>query len=228
MKKSILALAVFAWLSYSVHAQVLTIDQANYDLTVNADEMAEALSYVTNTSGASMSIKWVRYVDVQPSGWDFAICDPNNCYNSILASQTFNLSAGHSGLMKMDVSPYGNVGYGSYHINIFNVNDSANAHVTMTVNVTAESNTGISNVNKEVISVYPNPAKDVLNVNLDAAKKISAIEIYNVVGQKIKTVNLQQGITSITVPVSDLKKGVYFVRAISNGKEILTKTFSKD
>lgn len=63
----------------------------------------------------------------------------------------------------------------------------------------------------EKLSVYPNPAKDVLNIK--NAGKIESIEIYNVVGQKVVTVKAAE-----TINVSGLSKGTYFLKITANGK----------
>jgi hypothetical protein len=228
MKKTLLLFAIVVWISLPSIAQTLLIDKPSFNLTVDTSEMAEALSTVTNNTSGQKTIKWVRYVDSQPEGWDFSICDKNNCFSSALTSTTFVLAAGEGGFMKMDVWPYGVIGQGSYHIDIFDVSDSANSKITMFVNVTGQATTGISSLKDGSISIYPNPAKDVLFVNLDVAKHITSLEIYNVVGQKVKTVNLEDGLKSVSVPVSDMKKGVYFLRVVSGTKEIVTRTFSKD
>lgn len=61
--------------------------------------------------------------------------------------------------------------------------------------------------------IYPNPVKDVLNINSN--KKINSIEIFSLTGQLIRTLdnNLKQ------INVSDLKKGIYLLRVKSEGKD---------
>lgn len=67
------------------------------------------------------------------------------------------------------------------------------------------------NVNVQKASVYPNPVKDVLNIK--GAGKIDSIEVYNVLGQRVKTLKAAE-----TIDVSGLAKGVYFLKIAGDGK----------
>lgn len=59
----------------------------------------------------------------------------------------------------------------------------------------------------EGVSIYPNPAVDVLNVRLP--NTVSLLKIYNHLGQVCKTVVAAK--SSINVDISELKPGMYFV-----------------
>ncbi|MFI5136027.1 MAG: T9SS type A sorting domain-containing protein [Chitinophagales bacterium] len=219
-------------ISFSVHGsrgQVLTIDPATQSLQMSAqDYSSDAIAYIHNNSAVSRTIKWVRYVDVQPDQWTTTVCDDNLCYSPSTSSMTVTIAGNAQGLLKLNVFPANEAGSGQNHFAANDVNDSANANALESVNVTASNQTGISTVSDAVISIYPIPAKDMLYVNLDGGRHITSMEIYNVVGQKVKTVPIQDGLKSVSVSVTDLKKGVYFLRVVSGEKEITTRTFSKD
>lgn len=233
MKKLLLALTflVFAIGLPILKAQTLTIEKEYHNVVFPASEFSDASTYLQNNSAGPIKIKWTRMVEYEPVGWTTTVCDALNCYSpsTAVAPLVVTIPAGETSLLKLNLFPNEVVGVAKYYIVAYDITDSAGVNVTMTVDATAQETTGIGDAaSKDVISIYPNPAKDVLTVNLDAARQISSIEIYNVVGQKMKTVNLQEGIKSVAVPVSDLKKGVYFVRVLSGDKEVATKTFSKD
>jgi hypothetical protein len=78
------------------------------------------------------------------------------------------------------------------------------------------------------ISIFPIPAKDMLTIGFDPSKNINRMKFTMLSDRKLKTASVTPGSKSVAVPVSDLKKGVYFVRVYGNGKEILTKTFTKE
>ena len=61
--------------------------------------------------------------------------------------------------------------------------------------------------------VFPNPVKDIININFE--EKISQVEIFSVSGQLIKSI--QNNIKQINV--SDLKKGVYLLKIKSGETE---------
>jgi len=192
------------------------------------DYSAEALAYIHNNSSVSRTIRWVRYVDSQPDQWSTTVCDDNLCYSPGTSTMTVVIAPNAQGLLKLNIFPGNESGSGSYHLTAYDVNDSAEANSVESVSVTATDETGISNVAGAAVSIYPIPAKDVLFVTLDGSKHLTSLEIYNVVGQKVRTVSLLDGMKSVSVSVSDLKKGVYFMKVVSGNKEITTRTFSKD
>jgi len=86
--------------------------------------------------------------------------------------------------------------------------------------ITASRSTGFNKIeNDNSFSVYPNPAKEFINIS-DIGN--SEIYIYNSQGTLIKYFNL---IEQSPINISDLKNGIYILKA-SNNKEEYTKTFS--
>ncbi|HLO53070.1 MAG TPA: SusF/SusE family outer membrane protein [Saprospiraceae bacterium] len=76
----------------------------------------------------------------------------------------------------------------------------------------------------DVIKIFPNPAKDFLNVevNTDALKGQVKVTLYNVNGQELRTQVLNtQGTSKINV--SDIQAGNYVLR-ISNDKNLVAKS----
>ncbi|MNK51274.1 HYR domain protein [compost metagenome] len=72
-------------------------------------------------------------------------------------------------------------------------------------------------INKNKVSIYPNPVKDVLNFN--GGKNISKVEVYNIAGQKVKSL---ENLSDNKVELSNLTRGTYIIRANIDG---LVKSF---
>ena len=69
--------------------------------------------------------------------------------------------------------------------------------------------------------LYPNPVKDVLNIELIDADS-ATFKITNLLGQTVKSGTLrQQGID-----VSNLQTGIYVIE-VNDGEEVMTKKFIK-
>src|SRR5690554_2194806 len=63
---------------------------------------------------------------------------------------------------------------------------------------------------KAIFTIYPNPATEVLNIELQDDAILENVTIYNNLGQKIKTIKQN------TVDVSTFAKGLYFVEVTTN------------
>ena len=73
--------------------------------------------------------------------------------------------------------------------------------------------TGIDESEESLFSVYPNPVKDVVNVN---CKDIEQFSLFNAIGQKIESFRTE-GNDNVQIDLSGLPGGVYILRAISQG-----------
>ena len=82
--------------------------------------------------------------------------------------------------------------------------------------------TGIDNLSNS-ISLYPNPANDVVNVQ-STMYNVQEVEVIDVYGKVINVVNATDNLTHINV--SGLANGMYFVR-VTTDQGVVTKTFVK-
>jgi len=65
---------------------------------------------------------------------------------------------------------------------------------------------------EQYFKLYPNPAKDVLNIETKKTIDVNSINIYNTLGQLVLVIpNAQQ---TKTIDVSSLKTGNYFLKSI--------------
>jgi PKD repeat protein len=88
--------------------------------------------------------------------------------------------------------------------------------------------TGIESIEAAKVSIYPNPANDKVMIDLSKAdentiKDIQAVELYSILGEKLKAVSLNG--SSIVIAVSDLTAGTYLVglRGAGQNKMIVGK-----
>jgi hypothetical protein len=72
------------------------------------------------------------------------------------------------------------------------------------------------------IKVYPNPAKDFVNINIsDYANDVTEIKIYNIQGQIVRSIKVQNE-TIVQIPLDNLTSGFYFAQIYST-KGVSTK-----
>ncbi|HET6992212.1 MAG TPA: T9SS type A sorting domain-containing protein, partial [Bacteroidia bacterium] len=78
---------------------------------------------------------------------------------------------------------------------------------------------GINEISSnENIFIFPNPSNGIFSVAKNNSLENSILEIYNVLGEKINSVELINDITEINL--SGEAKGIYFYKVISEGKRI--------
>ncbi|MEI6899803.1 MAG: T9SS type A sorting domain-containing protein, partial [Bacteroidota bacterium] len=87
---------------------------------------------------------------------------------------------------------------------------------TITVNWPA---TGINTLNGNTISIYPNPAKEL--VNIESTATIKSIEMMNYIGQSVFNKFVDNKKTQVNV--STLAPGVYFVKITTDQGTRTTK-----
>ena len=74
---------------------------------------------------------------------------------------------------------------------------------------------GVPDIKKTQVKIYPNPAKNFINISTE--KPIQSIEIYDVLGRLIKTE------TKNNFNVSQLAKGNYFLKIKTSDQELIEK-----
>lgn len=75
---------------------------------------------------------------------------------------------------------------------------------------TSSGETGLTGIDAEVISVYPNPATTDINIKVPANFVNKQADIYDTAGQLVKSIDLDTEITRVTI--SNLSGGIYFVK----------------
>lgn len=78
------------------------------------------------------------------------------------------------------------------------------------------------------INLIPNPATNSVDIVLNETKMYNAIEIYNTLGQKVKSITPELNATKFTVDLSDLSKGIYFVNVTTTDDEVISKKLIKE
>lgn len=87
------------------------------------------------------------------------------------------------------------------------------------VGVIHQQTVGVDELEILNISVYPNPAKDLLNINFSSINY--SVEVINVMGEVVIKSDNKSGTTSVSV--NELNQGIYTLRITSNGNQKLIK-----
>lgn len=112
---------------------------------------------------------------------------------------------------------------------IIGINEAENCGVANGVDNghPAITNNGVASVNNHLtsaFSIYPNPAKDVINIS-NVTDAIENVTITDMNGRVVKQVAM--GVNEGQINISDLSQGVYILNATSNGKSVTEKIVKK-
>jgi hypothetical protein len=189
-------------------------------------EPKNAQCVLTNNSAAQADsmISWSIVTFEIPTGWQFDFCDPYDCVVNLnsTSSSTFKLKKGVSGPLKGQFYTKGIPGYATVKIRLAYANGAHNAD-TITLQAQGWA-TGLNTLKKQsVVSFFPNPAKDAITLKYTTTNTID-VTVYNVLGAKVKSFTHSSNET--TLNISDLDKGLYFIRFSDNGN-VISKSFTK-
>ena len=127
-----------------------------------------------------------------------------------------------------DRSPNNAVGY-FRNIRLYEAGDCASSLVTAGEPINAEPGTAASVVSADALSVYPNPASEVLNVNVaTTVNTVANVRVFDMTGRTVltRTVELTAGEQTLPVSVRKLAKGAYLLRLEGNNGFAATAKFN--
>ena len=79
----------------------------------------------------------------------------------------------------------------------------------------------VEEMTEETSNIYPNPVKDVLTIE---GKNLEQVNVYNTMGQLVKSVNCNDN--TVKVNVNDLQNGMYIVNVIDNNGTLTSSKVS--
>ncbi len=174
----------------------------DHDGYTNLEEYLQwmMLPHYDAVAGNVLDIDLAQYAAGYTSNPSFAVSGFENCSVSVLSGDTIaRVVPTQKGLAKFN----------------FTVTDDQGSSMTRTINLYVDdSGTNVDQVLQNGISVYPNPATNVLNITGMDKNITDGINILNVAGQKVMKVNVNttQG-NVLKIDISGLQSGVYFVNA---------------
>lgn len=186
----------------------------------------DAKSNFTNNTSDSVFEWEVIEISSTRTEWEFGLCDPGNCLVNLKVGSKaeFTLAPGKTGEFKGDFVLNEKSGSGSGKVVCYL---KSNPSIRDTVEFIL--NAWITSIRENVVSrefsLFPNPAKERLVIKYQSqSREPISMDIYNVLGSKIKSI--QHAGFETEINISDLQKGIYFVR-FKEGSKTISKSFSK-
>ena len=163
----------------------------------------------TNVANEVISITWDANANVV--NWNVRYRPQNGQWTSATANTNGYTITGLTGSTTYEIQVQANCGDG-------NASDwSASLFVTT-------KNVGINSWLENSVNLYPNPAKEYVDIRIDGDVNVTSMEVYDVYGKLLNAMNVVENPTRINV--SNLANGMYFVR-VNTEAGAVTKTFVK-
>ncbi len=167
-------------------------DASGYSVSLSSDGSVVAIGAIHNAGNGTNS-GHVRVYKNVANVWTQVGADINGEAASDLSGLSVSLSA--NGAVIANGAPL-NIGNGSYsgHVRVYDLSALLHSDTFVLDN----------------FSIYPNPTSDFIKINLENNLTFEKVNIYNSLGQFIKSENNK------TIEIKSLAKGNYFVEVITN------------
>jgi hypothetical protein len=225
MKKLVL-IAILSGFSLNFMGQTFT-NSPNDSIVLNlpGNHYSELPIYQINQTSDTlrMSVE-VVYNDV-PAGWDGMICVFGSCLGSILpvggTGTQMDVWGSNQGMVRLTVNPFNDTTTAAM-LRIYCYDNTLPFSGDTLTWILNSSPTSISEYElaAEKVTVYPNPAKDVVNINQLPAET-ALIEVYDVSGKLVK--QLKPMATTAAIDVNNLEPGIYQINIIGNDNTMVSK-----
>lgn len=155
--------------------------------------------------------------------WKAANIDGKSNFSVVMPKEgvEYEWNLGNGTLLKGAEVNYSFEKEGIYNVTLKALSGSDFSEYTQQI-VVMKSITGTDIINKSELSVYPNPVKDILNINFgNPVSGDLSVEIMNMAGQKALNQQIKtEGQSRALIDVHQLKSGIYFLR-IASGKQLI-------
>ena len=88
---------------------------------------------------------------------------------------------------------------------------------------TASGSSSLQEVNAKEFALYPNPAKRFVTLEFETLEENTLLQIFDINGRRVRTLDLKAGIETLQIDVSDLPKGIYTVMIGNTTKKLIVE-----
>ena len=81
----------------------------------------------------------------------------------------------------------------------------------------------LQEVNAREFALYPNPAKSFVSLEFEALKENTLLQILDLNGRMVRTLDLKAGIETLRIDLGDLPKGVYTIMVGNATKKLIVE-----
>lgn len=180
----------------------------------------------------SVKITWkVESYNFAPGITTSGFCDNANCWLGapLLAGSSYTSDYYYknvAGTFKAQYLDDGTAAVGS--VSSMTILTAGGATTKKLVFVVTKTTTGlVTTVKEEAVNVYPNPARDFVNVKYDPRSGVKSIAVYNLIGKTVQNYKVTDN-SSARLDLDNIPAGVYFMRLMNaQGQIVATRRFTR-
>jgi hypothetical protein len=165
----------------------------------------------TTVANESITITWNANANV--NSWNIQYRPVGGQWSNATANTNSYTITGLTGNTDYEIQVQANCGGG-------NLSDWSSSLLVHT------HSTGLMNYLENSVVLFPNPAKEYVDIRIDGELNVTGMEVYDVYGKLINTVGVCDTPVQTRINVSTLANGMYFVR-VTTEEGVVTKTFVK-
>jgi hypothetical protein len=202
----------------------ITIEPASLEVKINETKTHIFNMVVTNKSAKDIDIFWILQKGTDfPASWKTVMCDAQLCYDEnadkIDPRRPNRIKPGENLIIKLDFIPGGFKGSSTMQVRLYDDKDFKNLVAQTKPNAVVVADAVSSTLEKgsnDDLLLYPNPTENFFYVNSD--QFVSKLVYYNILSKEIRSEYHAKGQAH---DITDLNKGVYFIRMLDNKGKVL-------
>jgi len=203
-------------ISESLRAQPIHLAEDSLSSTISlGTEILELQNYVINDLGQESAVQWLKNTSA-PESWTVNLCDDVACFTDTFNDNVLFLNPGDSSQLKGQFFA-GEVGEGRLDVTVTALDTDGAVFTIQTSFTVIKTLESTAPELASVISIYPNPATDVLKVKMNSNSHYS---ILNVLGQTLINGDLISGVNTLDIEL--LNSGIYYLKISSDRSFVFT------
>jgi hypothetical protein len=164
-----------------------------------------------NMTGGKADFVYRKIQDDFPTQWWVSFCDNINCYASLIDQDTFApVADSNYAEFKVTVTPNGKAATSVVKYELYAVQTPSQKD-TVTFTFVVEWGAAIGDIKEKGLSMYPNPASDMLHID----KKDARVEIFTASGKLVQSSVVA---SDHTISIASLPAGFYYVSCEDKGQ----------
>ncbi len=192
------------------------------DLSTGPDDISVHVNLLPGGTDNRVYV-WERNIISMPSGWRSAVCDLNLCHLTSVGSAEFSQVGGDTSDIILHIYPAGSPGSvdnavpgtGEVHVRVYERDNPSNEE-NIIFFVTLDATTGITQIERQRLKVYPNPTNDIFRITDNTLVK--RVRVLNIVGKPALDRTIQNG---EQLSVAHLRSGMYLVQMFDDKNEVV-------